>query len=106
LRLLGRILLWTFAFIGVCISLLPVGIFLLDFSGPTGDIFDHTRVVAVFPAPDDKQAAVVYLHHHSNLSVDLVAVKLVPPPFPAPGTPVRRFGDVITVTGNGSRVGL
>jgi hypothetical protein len=98
LRLIGRTLLWTFAVIGFCVSLVAAGIGVLHFF-PVG--VDPTRVVAVVPNPGDKQAAVVYLHHFADHSVDLVAVKLIRPPFPAVSAPIQQFGDLLAVRGAG-----
>ncbi len=93
MRVLGRIVLFGLAIIGLIAS---VAVLVSWAIGP-GDPLDRTRVTAVVPAPSQRQAAVLYLHHVSNFSSDILAVKLVEPPFPAPGARMRPADNIAAV---------
>ena len=95
MRVIGRIALFGLALVG-----LVAGIVALAFwaTGP-GDPLDRTRVVAVVPNSSGQEPAVLYLHHAANYSTDILAVKLVRPPFPALDSTIRPAGNVIAVAG-------
>ena len=94
MRVFGSIVLWLFAAAGVIASIL--GIILLRNGG--GDPLDRTRVISVIPAPSGHEAAVAYLHYVANYSIDVLAVKLVRPPFPPLGSDIPPAEEIIAVT--------
>jgi len=93
LHLVGRIALFGLAAIGLIASFAVAGVWLIGRLDP----FDPTRVIAVVPNPAGQDAAIVYLHHISDFSADVLAVALVPAPFPAIGSRAARGQDIIAV---------
>ncbi len=94
MRVAGRIVLFGLATIGL-IGLVIAAVFLS--LGGRRDMLDRTRVVAVLPSPSGREAAVAYLHHISNFSVDVVAVALTTRPFPLLGGDAPVLREVIAV---------
>ncbi len=54
-------------------------------------------MVAVIPNTSGREAAVLYLHYVANLSTDVLAVKLVGPPFPPLDSAIRPVDSIIAV---------
>ena len=54
-------------------------------------------MVAVVPNSSGREAAVLYLHHVANYSTDILAVKLVRPPFPALDSQIPAADSIIAV---------
>lgn len=93
MRIAARLALFGLALVG-----LVAGIAALAFwaTGPD-DPLDRTRVVAVVPNASGREAAVLYLHHVADFSTDMLAVKLVRPPFPAIDSAIRPIDNIIAV---------